>query len=56
MVRLEEMDVKELRGVIAMKDLQIKDLKEELAAYQQLVDELQQKLGITDHSYTGNGD
>ncbi len=56
MILLEDMNREELLGVIRMKDAQIKELKGELAAWQQLVEELQLKLGVEDTHYTGNGD
>jgi len=56
MIRLEDMNTEELLGVIRMKDAQIRELKGELAAWQQLVEELHQKLGIEDTHYTGSGD
>ena len=56
MIRLEDMNQLELLGVIRMKDAQIKELKGELAAWQQLVEELQHKLGLSDTHYTGSGD
>jgi len=55
-VKLEEMNTEELLGVIQMKDAQIKEMKTELAAWQQLVEELQEKYGLHDTMYTGNGD
>ncbi len=55
-LKLEEMNTEELLGVIHMKDSQIKEMKLELAAWQQLVEELQEKYGLNDTMYTGNGD
>ncbi len=56
MIRLEDMDTKELLAVIRMKDAQIKELKGELDAWRQLVEELQHKLGLSEAPYTGSGD
>ncbi len=56
MIRLEEMDRDELLGVVRMKDMQIRELKAELAAWQQLVDELQQKADGAEVPFSGNGD
>lgn len=56
MIRLEDMEKDELLGVIRLKDSQIKELIQELACWQQLVEELQQKYGVIDNQYTGNGD
>lgn len=56
MVKLEEMSREELIEVIRMKDELLKELKEEVAAYRTLVDELQLKLGMREHNFSGNGD
>jgi len=56
MIGLEEMSREELLEVIRMKDMLLKELKGEIGAWQQLVEELQQKLGLHDTHYTGNGD
>ena len=44
MIGIEEMTREELLEVIRMKDELLKELREELDAYQVLVDELQAKL------------
>lgn len=44
MIGIEEMSREELLEVIRMKDELLKELREELDAYQVLVDELQAKL------------
>ncbi len=44
MIGIEEMPREELLEVIRMKDELLKELREELDAYQVLVDELQAKL------------
>lgn len=56
MVKLEEMSKEELLEVIRMKDELIQELKEEIAAYRTLVEELQTKLGMRDNNFSGNGD
>ncbi|NLU52887.1 MAG: hypothetical protein GXX10_08515 [Clostridiaceae bacterium] len=56
MVNLEQMSREELIEVIKIKDELLKELREELEAYRQLVSELQAKLGIVDYPYSGNGD
>jgi len=56
MIKLEEMSREELMEVIRMKDELISELKEELAAYRTLVEELQAKLGVRDYNYSGHGD
>jgi hypothetical protein len=56
MVKLEDMSREDLLEVIKMKDEMIKELKEEVAAYRALVDELQSKLGMKDNNYSGYGD
>jgi hypothetical protein len=50
------MSKEELLEIIRIKDELLKELREEVEAYRVLVEELQQKLGIGDFSYTGNGD
>ena len=56
MVRLEEMSREELIEVVKMKDELLNELKDEIGAYRMLVDELQTKLGIMEHNFSGNGD
>lgn len=56
MIRLEDMSREELLEVIRMKDALMKELKEEISCWQQLVDELQHKFGVAETPYTGNGD
>lgn len=56
MVQLDKMSKEELIEVIKVKDELLKELREEVDAYRELVDELQEKLGIKDFHYTGNGD
>jgi len=56
MVKLEEMNKEELLEVIRMKDELIRELKEEVAAYRALVEELQSKLGMRDNNFSGHGD
>ncbi|HOP72300.1 MAG TPA: hypothetical protein PLO77_03510 [Thermoclostridium caenicola] len=56
MVKLEEMSREELIEIVRMKDGLIKELKEEVAAYRVLVEELQSKLGMRENNFSGNGD
>lgn len=56
MVRLDKMTRDELIEVIRIKDGIIKELKDEIDAYKALVEELREKLGISDFYYSGNGD
>ncbi|MDI9514175.1 MAG: hypothetical protein GX384_04920 [Clostridiaceae bacterium] len=56
MVKLEEMSREDLIEVIRMKDELLKELKEEIAAYRALVEELQIKLGLRDYNFSGHGD
>ncbi len=56
MVNLEQMTREELIEVIRIKDELLKELREEIDAYRELVDELQIKLGVKDIPYSGNGD
>lgn len=44
MVSIEEMSREELLEVIRIKDVLLKELREEIDAYTQLIDELQAKL------------
>ncbi|HHW23669.1 MAG TPA: hypothetical protein GXX26_12460 [Clostridiaceae bacterium] len=50
------MSKEELIEVIRIKDQLLKELREEIDAYGALVEELRGKLGISDHTYSGNGD
>ncbi len=56
MVRLDEMSRDELIEVVHLKDELLAELREEIDAYKALVEELQTKLGVLEHTYTGNGD
>lgn len=56
MVNVEQMSREELIEVIKVKDELLKELREEVDAYRTLVDELQEKLGIREYPYSGNGD
>ncbi len=56
MVQLDKMSREELLEVIRVKDELLKELREEVDAYRILVEELQEKLGINEFTYTGNGD
>lgn len=56
MVNIEEMTKEELLEIIRVKDELLKELREEVDAYRALVEELQEKLGLGDFHYTGNGD
>ncbi|MGI6085462.1 MAG: hypothetical protein ACOYIF_08450 [Acetivibrionales bacterium] len=56
MVQIDKMTKEELLEVIRIKDELIKELREELDSYRELVDELQAKLGTKDITFTGNGD
>ena len=56
MVQIEKMTKDELIEVIRIKDELLREQREELDAYRELVEELQAKLGINDSVFTGNGD
>lgn len=56
MVQIDKMTKEELIEVIRIKDELIKEQREELDAYSELVEELYAKLGIKDPTFTGNGD
>lgn len=56
MLNVEQMSKEELIEVIKVKDELLKELREEIDAYRALVDELHGKLGMREHSYSGNGD
>ncbi|NLM75673.1 MAG: hypothetical protein GX187_06225 [Clostridiaceae bacterium] len=55
MVNLEDMTKEELLEVIRIKDELLKEQREEIEAYRELVEELQEKLGIK-YPFPGNGD
>ena len=56
MIILDEMNREDLIEVIKMKDELIRELKEELDAYKDLVEELRMKMGIKNNNFSGNGD
>lgn len=56
MVKIDKMTKEELLEVIRVKDELLKEQREELDAYRELVEELYAKLGIKDSIFTGNGD
>lgn len=56
MVQIEKMTKDEHIEVIRIKDELLREQREELDAYRELVEELQAKLGINDSVFTGNGD
>ncbi len=56
MVNVGQMTKEELLEIIRIKDELLKELREEIDAYRTLVEELQEKLGIREYPYTGNGD
>ncbi|HHU90625.1 MAG TPA: hypothetical protein GXZ22_06165 [Clostridiaceae bacterium] len=56
MVQIDKMTKEELLEVLRIKDQLLKEQREELEAYRELVEELRAKLGINDSPFTGNGD
>ena len=56
MVQLDKMSREELIEVIRIKDELLKEQREEIDAYSVLVEELREKLGLSDFIYSGNGD
>ena len=56
MINIEQMSKEELIEVIRVKDEILKELREEVDAYRILVDELQEKMGLKECPYSGNGD
>ncbi|NLB77285.1 MAG: hypothetical protein GX796_00115 [Clostridiaceae bacterium] len=56
MVEIDKMTKDELLEIVRIKDELLKEQREELDAYRELVEELHAKLGIKDSTYSGNGD
>jgi len=55
MIKLADMSKEELLEVIRIKDELLREQQEELKAYRELVEELQEKLGMK-YPFPGNGD
>lgn len=56
MVQLDKMSKEELIEVIRIKDVLLKEMREEIDAYQILASELQSKLSIKDITYIEDGE